>query len=69
MVGDLTYKVELLEAGGIPGVGDPAGLRKASAMVREMEERTPGLAVLPAHDPGAAERLRVANLTASGTKG
>jgi hypothetical protein len=41
MVGDLTYEVELLEAGGIPGVGDPAGLRKASAMVREMEKRTP----------------------------
>jgi len=63
MVGDLTYEVELLEAGRIPGVGDAAGLRKASAMVRELGKRYPGLAVLPAHDPGAAERLRLATLT------
>ena len=68
MVGDVTYEVELLETGRIPGVGDAADLRKASAMVRELEKHYPGLAVLPAHDPGAAERLRVANQTASGTK-
>ena len=68
MVGDLTYEAELLEAGRIPGVGDVAGLRKASAMVRELKVRHPGLAVLPAHDPGAAERLRVANQTDSETK-
>jgi glyoxylase-like metal-dependent hydrolase (beta-lactamase superfamily II) len=68
MVGDLTYEAELFEAGRIPGVGDAAGLRKASAMVRELKVRHPGLAVLPAHDPGAAERLRVANQTDSETK-
>jgi len=62
MVGDLTYEVELLDAGRIPGVGEAAGLRKASAMVRELRTRHPGLVVLPAHDPGAAERLRAANL-------
>ena len=61
MVGDLTYEAELLEAGLIPGVGEKAGLRKASAMVRQLKERYPDLAILPAHDPGAAERLRRAN--------
>jgi len=65
MVGDLTYEVELLDAGRIPGVGDGAGLRKASAMVRELRARHPGLVILPAHDPGAAERLRAANQTGS----
>jgi N-acyl homoserine lactone hydrolase len=58
LVGDLTYEAELLEAGRIPGVGEKAGLRRASAMVRALKERYPDLAILPAHDPGAAERLR-----------
>jgi N-acyl homoserine lactone hydrolase len=61
LVGDLTYEAELLEAGRIPGVGEKAGLRKASAMVRALKERYPDLAILPAHDPGAAERLARAN--------
>jgi hypothetical protein len=26
-------------------------------MVNQMRQRHPGLAILPAHDPGAAERL------------
>jgi N-acyl homoserine lactone hydrolase len=68
MVGDLTYEVDLLEAGRIPGVGDAAGLRKASAMILELEKNHPGLAILPAHDPGAAERLRVANSAGSETR-
>jgi N-acyl homoserine lactone hydrolase len=68
MVGDLTYEVDLLEAGRIPGVGDAAGLRKASAMILELEKSHPGLAILPAHDPGAAERLRVANIAGSETR-
>ena len=61
LVGDLTYESQLLEAGRIPGVGDKAGLHRASAMVRQLKERNPGLVILPAHDPGAAERLRCAN--------
>jgi N-acyl homoserine lactone hydrolase len=61
MVGDLTYEAELLRAGRIPGVGDRAGLRTASAMVLRLVERHPDLVILPAHDPGAAERLRRAN--------
>jgi len=61
LVGDVTYEAELLEAGRIPGVGDKSGLRRVSAMVRELERRHPDLAVLPAHDPGAADRLRRTN--------
>jgi glyoxylase-like metal-dependent hydrolase (beta-lactamase superfamily II) len=57
MVGDLTNEVELLDAGRIPGVGNREGLRKASAMVRELRARHPGVVVLPAHDPGAADGL------------
>ena len=65
LAGDLTYEAGLLEAGRIPGVGNKAGLRAASALVLGLAERYPDLAVLPAHDPGAAERLRRANGTAS----
>lgn len=65
MVGDLTYEVELLDAGRIPGIGGADGLRKASTMVRGLQNRNPDLAILPAHDPGAAARLRAANLKAS----
>jgi glyoxylase-like metal-dependent hydrolase (beta-lactamase superfamily II) len=61
MVGDLTYGADLLESGRIPGVGDKAGLRAASAMVLRIKERYPDLVILPAHDPGAADRLRRAN--------
>jgi N-acyl homoserine lactone hydrolase len=61
LVGDLTYETELLEAGRIPGVGDKGGMRKASAMVRQLKEHHPDLAILPAHDAGAAERLGRAN--------
>ena len=63
MVGDVTYEVELLDAGRIPGVGDAAGLKRISSMVRDLKARYPDLAVLPAHDPGAADRLRVADAT------
>jgi len=61
MVGDLTYEAALLEGGRIPGVGDRAGLRASSSLVLELKERYPDLVILPAHDPGAAERLRRAN--------
>jgi glyoxylase-like metal-dependent hydrolase (beta-lactamase superfamily II) len=60
LVGDLTYELELLEAGHVPGVGERRSLRSSSAAVRALQDRLPGLAILPAHDPGAAERLRAA---------
>jgi N-acyl homoserine lactone hydrolase len=64
LAGDLTYEAGLLEAGRIPGVGNKAGMRAASALVLGLAQRYPDLVVLPAHDPGAAERLDRANGTA-----
>lgn len=60
LVGDLTYELEVLEEGRVPGVGDRRSLRSSSATVLALRERHPGLVILPAHDPGAAERLRQA---------
>jgi glyoxylase-like metal-dependent hydrolase (beta-lactamase superfamily II) len=57
MVGDLTCDVHLFEHGHVPGVGKRRGLQKATAMVNKMRERMPDLVVLPAHDPGSADRL------------
>ena len=61
MVGDLTYGVDLLEHGRIPGVGARRALESSTARVRGLRARLPGLAILAAHDPGAAEVLRQAN--------
>jgi glyoxylase-like metal-dependent hydrolase (beta-lactamase superfamily II) len=63
LVGDLTYDAELLEQGRVPGVGNKGRLRATSGMVRQLKRRTPNLAILPAHDPGAVERLQWANAT------
>jgi glyoxylase-like metal-dependent hydrolase (beta-lactamase superfamily II) len=57
MVGDLTYDVDLLTAGDLPGVGVKHQLRKATAMVNALLATHPGLVLLPAHGPGAARRL------------
>ena len=57
MVGDVSYDAHVLEAGHVPGVGSRRHLREATAMVNEMRQRYPVLAILPAHDPGAADRL------------
>jgi len=58
MVGDLTYDDQLLAAGQLPGVGDKRQMRHAVRMVNELRANLPGLVVLPAHDPTAAQRLR-----------
>jgi N-acyl homoserine lactone hydrolase len=57
MVGDVTYDAHVLEAGHVPGVGNRRHLREATALVNEMRQRYPALAILPAHDLGAAGRL------------
>jgi glyoxylase-like metal-dependent hydrolase (beta-lactamase superfamily II) len=57
MVGDLTYDADLLAAGKLPGVGDKKQMRVAVDMVNALRDRLPGLVILPAHDPGAADRL------------
>lgn len=57
MVGDLTYDVHVFEEGHVPGVGSRRQLRAAAAMVNALRKRMPDLVILPAHDPGAADRL------------
>jgi N-acyl homoserine lactone hydrolase len=60
MVGDLTYDVHVFENGQVPGVGSRRKLRAASALVNTLRQHMPDLVILPAHDPGAADRLALA---------
>jgi N-acyl homoserine lactone hydrolase len=57
MVGDLTYDVHLMEHDHVPGVGSRKRLREATTLINQMRQLYPDLVVLPAHDPGAADRL------------
>jgi glyoxylase-like metal-dependent hydrolase (beta-lactamase superfamily II) len=57
MVGDLTYDVHVFDDGHVPGVGNRRQLRAAAAMVSALRKKMPDLVILPAHDPGAADRL------------
>jgi N-acyl homoserine lactone hydrolase len=57
LVGDLTYAVALLERRQLPGVGDRRQLAETTEKVLALADRTPGLVILPAHDPTAAHRL------------
>ncbi|NUR28988.1 MAG: N-acyl homoserine lactonase family protein [Catenulispora sp.] len=57
MVGDLTYDADLLAAGHVPGVGEKSAMRRSVEQVNALRRLHPDLVVLPAHDPGAADRL------------
>ncbi|HEU5417163.1 MAG TPA: N-acyl homoserine lactonase family protein [Streptosporangiaceae bacterium] len=57
LVGDLSYGAELLAQGTLPGVGERRGLAESTRKVLALAEQLPGLVVLPAHDPTAAQRL------------
>ena len=57
LVGDLSYGAELLERRQLPGVGDRSQLARSTDQVLALKQRMPGLVVLPAHDPTAAQRL------------
>ncbi len=57
LVGDLTYGADLLERSQLPGVGDRARLARTTEQVLALKQAMPGLVVLPAHDPTAAQRL------------
>jgi hypothetical protein len=61
LLADLTYEAELLEKGRVPGVGDKGRLRATTELVRQLKQRMPDMAILPAHDPGAARRLHRAS--------
>ena len=60
MVGDLTYDIDLLAAGSIPGVGSKKELHSVTARVNALRATHPDLVVLAAHDPHAAGRLQQA---------
>jgi glyoxylase-like metal-dependent hydrolase (beta-lactamase superfamily II) len=57
LVGDLTYEAELLERRQLPGVGAHKQLVNTTEKVLALKQRMPGLVILPAHDPTAAQRL------------
>jgi N-acyl homoserine lactone hydrolase len=57
LVGDLTYGAGILQRGQVPGVGNRRQLTESSRKVLTLAGHQPGLIVLPAHDPTAAQRL------------
>jgi hypothetical protein len=57
LVGDLSYGADLLERRQLPGVGARRQLAQATHKVLALKQRMPGLVILPAHDPTAAQRL------------
>jgi glyoxylase-like metal-dependent hydrolase (beta-lactamase superfamily II) len=57
LAGDLTYGADILQRGHLPGVGNRRRLAESSRKVFALAEHQPGLVVLPAHDPTAAQRL------------
>ncbi len=57
LVGDLTYGADILQRGRVPGVGARRQLTETSRKVLALAQQMPGLVILPAHDPTAAQRL------------
>jgi N-acyl homoserine lactone hydrolase len=57
LVGDLSYGADLLERRQLPGVGARNQLAGTTDKVLALKQRLPGLVILPAHDPTAAQRL------------
>ncbi len=57
LAGDLTYGADILRRGQLPGVGSRRRLAESSRKVLALAEQQPGLVMLPAHDPTAAQRL------------
>jgi glyoxylase-like metal-dependent hydrolase (beta-lactamase superfamily II) len=57
LAGDLTYGAEILQRGHLPGVGHRHLLAESTRKVLALQQQQPGLVVLPAHDPTAAQRL------------
>jgi N-acyl homoserine lactone hydrolase len=57
LAGDLTYGADLLRRGQLPGIGYRQLLAESTRKVLALQQQQPGLVVLPAHDPTAAQRL------------
>jgi N-acyl homoserine lactone hydrolase len=60
LVGDLTYDIERMEHGDVPGSGNQPRMHRSSEQVLELRQRMPELVILAAHDPSAAGRLHAA---------
>lgn len=57
LVGDLTYRADLLMKDQVPGVGDVAQLRASYSKVRALKEHFPDLIILPSHDDSSRKAL------------
>lgn len=60
LVGDLTYDVDGMRRGRVPGIGRRAVLHDTTRRVLELERHTAGLAILPAHDRATNAQLMAA---------
>lgn len=60
LVGDLTYRDDLLNRGELSGMCDKKQTRATAQRVNSLRRTLAGLAVLPAHDPASADRLATA---------
>jgi N-acyl homoserine lactone hydrolase len=60
LAGDLTYDVHAFERGGTGGVGNRRQLRKTRDDVLTLRSNQPGMQILAAHDPAAADLLNAA---------
>lgn len=57
LVGDLTYDIHAFERGVHGGVGSRRRLARTRQAVLALREANPGLRILAAHDPAAAQSL------------
>jgi N-acyl homoserine lactone hydrolase len=56
-VGDLTYDLEKLTAGRVPGVGERRALLESTQAVKALNNIYPDLVILAAHDPASSRLL------------
>lgn len=56
-VGDLTYDLEKLTAGRVPGVGERRALLESTQAVKTLNDIYPDLVILAAHDPASSRLL------------
>jgi N-acyl homoserine lactone hydrolase len=59
-IGDLTYDLEKLTAGRVPGVGERRALLESTQAVKALNCIYPDLVILAAHDPASSRLLRQA---------
>ena len=57
MVGDLTYALDLLDCGHVPGSGSRKQLQQTTNKMNELRRNLDGLVVLATHDPEAEDQL------------